>query len=178
MSMYSYYMFMYLLRARWHSSVTVTEVFPCFLLSCKANAGVKSAKMGHGPHSSRIFVFFYVLFVLCRSVYFLCVNVYCATATGWLPNCSEQIRSYIISKVQVHKKKTQPLCSVLAINLFELFFSPLMSWNLHFQSVLFKICWTVQSTQLGCDKNNRCRFPAGTAILLFATALTHWGRGF
>ena len=26
--------------------------------------------------------------VLCRSVYCLCVNVYCTTATGWLPNCS------------------------------------------------------------------------------------------
>jgi len=31
---------------------------------------------------------FYVLFVLCRSVYCLCVNVYCTTATGWQPNCS------------------------------------------------------------------------------------------
>jgi hypothetical protein len=30
----------------------------------------------------------YVLFVLCRSVYCLCVYVYCTTATGWLPNCS------------------------------------------------------------------------------------------
>jgi hypothetical protein len=50
--------------------------------------------MGHGPHSSKIFVF-YVLFVICRSVYYLCVNVYCTTATGWLPNCIWQI--YIIS---------------------------------------------------------------------------------
>jgi hypothetical protein len=25
---------------------------------------------------------------LCRSVYCLCVNVYCTTATGWVPNCS------------------------------------------------------------------------------------------
>jgi len=29
------------------------EFFPCFFLSCKANAGVKLAKMGHGPHSSQ-----------------------------------------------------------------------------------------------------------------------------
>jgi len=28
------------------------------------------------------------LFVLCRSVYCLCVNVYCTTAIGWQPNCS------------------------------------------------------------------------------------------
>jgi hypothetical protein len=31
---------------------TLTEVFPCFFLSCKANARVKPAKTGHGPHSS------------------------------------------------------------------------------------------------------------------------------
>ena len=58
-------------------------LFPQF----KANAGVKPAKKGHGPHSS-IFVLFYVFFVLCRSVYCLCVNVRYATATRWLPNCS------------------------------------------------------------------------------------------
>ena len=34
-----------------------------------------------------IFVF-YVLFVLWRSLYCLCVYVYWTTATGWLPNCS------------------------------------------------------------------------------------------
>ena len=79
---------MYLYCASWHSSATLTEVFPCFFLSCKANARVKPATMGHGPHSSKIFVLFHVLFVLCRSVYCLCVIVYCTTATGWLPNCS------------------------------------------------------------------------------------------
>jgi len=31
---------------------TLTEVFPCFFLSCKANARVKPAKTGHGLHSS------------------------------------------------------------------------------------------------------------------------------
>ena len=63
---------------------TLTDVFPCFFLSCKANARVKPAKKGHGPQN---FVL-YVLFVLCRSLYCLCVYVYCTTATGWLPNCS------------------------------------------------------------------------------------------
>jgi hypothetical protein len=67
-----YCMFMYLHRTSWHSSATLTEVFPCFFLSCKANAGVKPAKMGHGPHCSKIccvvlcivcFVSFCVLFV-------------------------------------------------------------------------------------------------------------------
>jgi len=73
-------------RASWHSSITLTDVFPCFFLSCKANARVKLAKMGHGPHSSKIFVLFYVVFDLCRVC--LYVNVYCTAPTGWIPNCS------------------------------------------------------------------------------------------
>ena len=57
-------------------SLTLTEVFPCFFLSCKANARVKLAKTGHGPHSSTLvvicvfrslFALFYVLFV-CKCV--------------------------------------------------------------------------------------------------------------
>ena len=48
----------------------------------------KLAKTGHGPHSSKIVVLFYVLFVLYHSMYCLCVNVYCTTATRWQPNCS------------------------------------------------------------------------------------------
>ena len=52
------------------------EFFPCFLLSCKANARVKLAKTGHGPQSSTLgvicvvlllFALFYVLFV-CKCV--------------------------------------------------------------------------------------------------------------
>ena len=61
---------------------TLTEVFPCFFLGCKANARVILPKTGHGPHSSKIVVLFYVLFVLYRSTYCLCVNVYCTSATG------------------------------------------------------------------------------------------------
>jgi hypothetical protein len=63
-------------------AATLTEVFPCFLLECKANARVYLAKTGHGPHSSKIVVLFYILFVLYRSVYCLPVNVYCTSATG------------------------------------------------------------------------------------------------
>jgi hypothetical protein len=46
---------------------TLTGVFPCFFLSCKANARVKSAKTGHGLHSSEL---------LCCSRYFLCCSMY------------------------------------------------------------------------------------------------------
>ena len=38
--------------ANCHSLATLTEVFPCFFLSCKANARVYLAKTGHGRHSS------------------------------------------------------------------------------------------------------------------------------
>jgi hypothetical protein len=62
--------------------VTLTEVFPCFFLSCKANARVKPAKTGHGPHSSKfLFCFIYFCVVLCIvrfvsfSVLFLCICV-------------------------------------------------------------------------------------------------------
>jgi hypothetical protein len=47
--------------------LTLTEVFPCFFLSCKANARVKLAKTGHGPHSTTLFVLFYAVFV-CKCV--------------------------------------------------------------------------------------------------------------
>jgi len=56
MSKYSYCIFMYLHRANWHSSATLTEVFPCSSLICKANARVKPAKKGHGPHSFNLCV--------------------------------------------------------------------------------------------------------------------------
>ena len=58
---------------------TLTEVFPCFFLSCKANARVILAKAGHGPHSSKIVVLLYVLLfciVLCIVCMLMC------TATG------------------------------------------------------------------------------------------------
>ena len=65
-------------------AATLTEVFQCFFLGCKANARVILAKTGHGPHSSKIVVLFYVLFVLHCSMYCLCVNVYCDRVTTQL----------------------------------------------------------------------------------------------
>ena len=75
-------------------TLRLLKFFRAFSLRCKANARVNPAKTVHGPHSSKIFVLLYVLFVLCRSVYCVrvcvcvCVNVYSTTATGWLPNYS------------------------------------------------------------------------------------------
>jgi hypothetical protein len=66
-------------HANWHSPATLTEVFPCFLLSCKAHVRVYLTKTGHSPHSSWLvncFVLYVVLCRLCCSMYCLCVNVY------------------------------------------------------------------------------------------------------
>jgi len=72
--------------------LTLTEVFPCFFLSCKANARVKLAKTGHGSHSStlvcicvvRLSLFVLLGCYLCCSMYCLCVNVYCHRVTTQL----------------------------------------------------------------------------------------------
>jgi len=88
MVMYFYCMFMYLHRASCHSSATLTEGFPCFFLSFKANASVKPRKDGAWHTVFQHFCVVLCMFVLCRPAYCLCVNVYYTTATGWLPNCS------------------------------------------------------------------------------------------
>jgi hypothetical protein len=68
-------------RASWHSSATLTEVFPCLLLSCRANARVLLAKTGHGPHYSQIlnYVVLYVVLIVLFCVLFMskCVLYYC-----------------------------------------------------------------------------------------------------
>jgi hypothetical protein len=75
-------------------AATLTEGFPCFFLGCKANARVKLAKTGHGPHSPTV-VLFYVLIVLYRSMYCLCVNVYyCHRLTTQL-----QLTNHIYNKL-------------------------------------------------------------------------------
>jgi hypothetical protein len=61
--------------------LNLTEVFPCFSLSCKANARVKLAKMGHDPHCTTLAVFVLFGCYLCCFLYCLCVNVYCHWVT-------------------------------------------------------------------------------------------------
>ena len=81
-----------------HSSTTLTEVFPCLFLSCKANARVKPAKMGHGPHYSKMFVSFYVLFV-CKCVLHYCHRV---AKQLQLTNISCHTISYIVYHIIYH----------------------------------------------------------------------------
>jgi hypothetical protein len=43
---------------------------------------LQKVQTGPEAHTAKIVVLFYVLFVLYRSMYCLCVNVYCTSATG------------------------------------------------------------------------------------------------
>ena len=95
MSLYSYCMVMYLQRASWHSSGALTEVFPCFFLSCKANAKVKPTKNGHDPHSSKIFVLFYVLFILCPVLCVCKCVLYCCHWVATQLQLTKNIYIYI-----------------------------------------------------------------------------------
>jgi hypothetical protein len=87
-----------ILYTDWGFFINLTEVFPCFFLSCKANARVKLAKTGHGPHSSTLFVICVVRLLFFCSMYCLCVNVYCHRMTTQLQliNISYQTRSVIL----------------------------------------------------------------------------------
>ena len=49
--------------------LTLNDVFPCFFLSCKANARLKLTKTGHGPHYSALF---HISCYLCRP-FVICV---------------------------------------------------------------------------------------------------------
>jgi hypothetical protein len=80
-----------------YSSATLTEVFPCLFLSCKANARVKLAKTGHGPHCSNyIFVLFYVLFFVLFYVLFVflsfCVLFVCKCVLYYCHRVSTQLQ--------------------------------------------------------------------------------------
>jgi hypothetical protein len=61
---------------------TVTEVFPCFFLSCKTNARVKPAKTGHGCTLPNFCVVGCIVYFVSFSVLFVCVCVlnYCTIA--------------------------------------------------------------------------------------------------
>jgi hypothetical protein len=54
-------------------AATRTEVLMCFFLGCKANARVKLAKTGHGPHSSKIVVLFFYVLCFCIVLCIVCV---------------------------------------------------------------------------------------------------------
>jgi len=98
-------------------SLTLTEVFPCFLLSCKANARVKLAKTGHGPHSSTLVVTCLVrlLFVL-FCVLFVCK---CILPPGDNPIAvNKYIIFLMLIKVQIDATVCRHLFSVTSLYMF------------------------------------------------------------
>jgi hypothetical protein len=82
-------------------AANLTKVFLCFFLSCKANARIKLAKTGHGPHSPKLlcclrivcFVSFCVLFV-CK-----CVLYYCHRVSTQLQLTNMSIYQYILCSI-------------------------------------------------------------------------------
>ena len=96
--------------ASWHSSATLTELFPCFFLVCKANARVKPAKTGHGSHSSKISVLFCVLFVLCRSVYCVCVCVCVCVCKSVLYYCHRGATQLQLTNISSHNAHPNTSC--------------------------------------------------------------------
>jgi len=113
--MYSYFIFMYLHHAKWHYSATLTEVFPFFFLSCKANAGVKSAKTGHGPHSSKMFMLFQIFVLFCVLFVCKCVLYYCYRVATQLQltnisyHMEDNIKMFSISVLEVYFQLHKPL---------------------------------------------------------------------
>jgi hypothetical protein len=59
------------------SSATLTEVSPCFFLSCEANARVKLPKTGHGQQSSKLLFVLFACYSCCFVVNWdvLCICV-------------------------------------------------------------------------------------------------------
>ena len=100
MSIYSYCMSMYLHRANWWSSSTLTEVYPCFFLNCSTNAVKNSQKRGTASTFSNccvvLCIFCFVLF--CVLFAFKCVLYYCHQVATQLQltNISYHIISYHI----------------------------------------------------------------------------------
>jgi hypothetical protein len=69
-----------------HFSTTLTEVFRAFSSVVRQMPGYNSLRWGTARTSQ---IFFFLLLCVFRSlysVYSLCVNVYCTTATGCQPN--------------------------------------------------------------------------------------------
>jgi hypothetical protein len=99
--------------------LTLPEGFPCFFLSYKANAKVKLAKTGHGPHCSTLvvicvvrllFVSFYLLFV-CKCVLPpgdnpIAVNKYIISYSRCAVNKTYKTQPYTCTKLKIQTHKT------------------------------------------------------------------------
>jgi len=88
----------------------LTEVFPCFFLSCKANARLKLAKTLHGPYFSKLVLICVVrLLVVLFYVLFVCK---CVLPPGDNPST---VNKYIISYRNIGSRSRNHCCLKKAI---------------------------------------------------------------
>jgi hypothetical protein len=73
-------------------STTLTEVFPCFFLSCKANARVNSQRQGTARTSQFTSQFFFFLFVMCAPFSVFCVLFVCKCVLYYCHQVSNQLQ--------------------------------------------------------------------------------------
>jgi hypothetical protein len=115
---------------------TMTEVFPCFFLSCKANSRVKPAKTGHGPYSSSFLccstcfcAVLCIVYFLSFSVLFVCICVlyYCHRVATQL-----QLNIYHIP-TKMYGVTSHPQTNVITI---QLGFTNPVAFNMHHRSYL------------------------------------------
>ena len=134
-------------------AATLTEVFPCFFLGCKANARVILAKTGHGPHPSKIVVLFYVLFILYCSMYCLCVNVYC------------------------HRVITQLQLTNISYHIYKFWPDQAVYQHRRHPCTLLLLCkkWIVLEASHSCDKQFEPRQPRKIRGREAPTATWPWG---
>jgi len=98
--------------------LTLTEVFPCFFLSCKANARVKLAKTGYGPHSTTLVVICVVLCIGCVNVLFptgdnpIAINKYIVSCIFVMSG------THLLSQPPLLKKHAHPNVAVSLTQLY------------------------------------------------------------
>jgi len=141
-----------------HVFLTLTEVSPCFFLSCKANARVKLAKTGHGPHSSKLvvicvvlllFVLFYVLF-MCKCVLYYRHRV---TTQLQLTNIS-----YHIKKSLIWWQFTESPCITDNKNIFCQYCTK-ETCTIHYCVAIISMVWTPETSiinALNTELNSIC----------------------
>jgi len=172
MSVYSSCMFMYLHRATCQSSATLTEGFPCFFLSCKANARVKIRKDGAQP---ALFQQFLCCSMYCLFCVVLCmVYVYCTTATGWQPNCSLTSMSTQVTVVfYVPTVAHSTVCSTCPVQRPSIFYYFKHLAPRTCGMTLLRVCLYKKNWLLTPKKFGQCHWTCRTAISLQKHIFSH-----